>query len=244
VTVAKSDKKPTDPSTDATGAKSHTALYVIGAVAVAAVIAGVFFMRDGAARDPNAPKEDPAVAVLMEEGPLEDIVMGNPDAPNVIVEYASMTCPHCANFYTNVFPEVKEKYIDTGKARFVFREFPLDGLAVAASMLTRCADEDRFYPLIDGLFETQETWALPGEDGKQKLLLIAKQAGFSQEAFDKCLADKELFDKIVAVRKKAHEEYGVDSTPSFFVNGKRLEGIAFENFESAIDGPADTPPSG
>jgi protein-disulfide isomerase len=244
VTVAKSDKKPTDPSTDATGAKSHTGLYVIGAVVVAAVIAGVLFMRDGDARDPNAPKEDPAVAVLMEEGPLEDIVMGNPDAPNVIVEYASMTCPHCANFYTNVFPDVKEKYIDTGKARFVFREFPLDGLAIAASMLARCVEDDRFYPLIDGLFETQETWAVPGEDGKQKLLLIAKQAGFSQEAFDKCLADKELFDKIVAVRKKAHEEYGVDSTPSFFVNGKRLEGIAFENFESAIDGPADTPPSG
>jgi len=242
--VAKSDKKPTDPSTDATGAKSHTGLYVIGAVAVAAVIAGVFFMRDSGARDPNAPKQDPAVAVLMEEGPLEDIVMGNPDAPNVIVEYASMTCPHCANFYTNVFPDVKEKYIDTGKARFVFREFPLDGLAIAASMLARCVEDDRFYPLIDGLFETQETWAVPGEDGKQKLLLIAKQAGFSQEAFDKCLADKELFDKIVAVRKKAHEEYGVDSTPSFFVNGKRLEGIAFENFESAIDGPTDTPPSG
>lgn len=242
--MAKSDKKPTDPSTPATGAKSHTGLYVIGAVVVAAVIAGVFFMRDGDARDPNAPKQDPAVAVLMEEGPLEDIVMGNPDAPNVIVEYASMTCPHCANFYTNVFPDVKEKYIDTGKARFVFREFPLDGLAIAASMLARCVEDDRFYPLLDGLFETQETWAVPGEDGKQKLLLIAKQAGFSQEAFDKCLADKELFDKIVAVRKKAHEEYGVDSTPSFFVNGKRLEGIAFENFESAIDGPADTPPSG
>lgn len=244
VTVAKSDKKPTDPSTDASGEKSRTGLYVIGAVVVAAVIAGVYFMRDSGTADPNAPKEDPAVAVLMEEGPLEDIVLGDPNAPNVIVEYASMTCPHCANFYTNVFPEVKEKYIDTGKAKFVFREFPLDGLAVAASMLARCAGDDRFYPMIDGLFETQETWALPGEDGKQKLLLIAKQAGFSQEKFDTCLADKELFDKIVAVRKKAHEEYGVDSTPSFFVNGKRLSGMAFENFQDAIDGPADTPPSG
>jgi protein-disulfide isomerase len=244
VTVAKPDKKPTDPSTDASGAKNHTGLYVIGAVVVAAIIAGVYFIRDSGPADPDAPKQDPAVAVLMEEGPLEDIVMGNADAPNVIVEYASMTCPHCANFYTNVFPEVKEKYIDTGKAKFVFREFPLDGLAVAASMLARCAGDDRFYPMLDGLFETQETWAVPGEDGKEKLLLIAKQAGFSQEKFDQCLADKVLFDKIVAVRKKAHEEYGVDSTPSFFVNGKRLEGVGFENFEAAIDGPADTPPSG
>jgi len=242
--VAKPDKKSTDPSTDASGGKSHTALYVIGAVAIAAIIAGVYFMRDSGQADPNAPKEDPAVAVLMEEGPLEDIVMGDPGAPNVIVEYASMTCPHCANFYTKVFPDVKEKYIDTGKARFVFREFPLDGLAVAASMLARCAGDDRFYPMLDALFETQETWAVPGEDGKEKLLLIAKQAGFSKDSFDKCLADKELFDKIVEVRKKAHEEYGVDSTPSFFVNGKRLPGVAFENFEAAIEGPAETPASG
>ena len=242
--MAKPDKKSTDPSTDASGGKSHTALYVIGAVAIAAIIAGVYFMRDSGQADPNAPKEDPAVAVLMEEGPLEDIVMGDPGAPNVIVEYASMTCPHCANFYTKVFPDVKEKYIDTGKARFVFREFPLDGLAVAASMLARCAGDDRFYPMLDALFETQETWAVPGEDGKEKLLLIAKQAGFSKDSFDKCLADKELFDKIVEVRKKAHEEYGVDSTPSFFVNGKRLPGVAFENFEAAIEGPAETPASG
>ena len=118
--------------------------------------------------------------------------------PYTIVEYASMTCPHCAHFYTEVFPEVKKPSTSIpGKARFIFREFPLDGLAVAASMLARCAGDDRFYPMVDGLFETQETWAVPGEDGKQKLVLIAKQAGFSQEAFDKCLADKELFDKIV-----------------------------------------------
>jgi len=243
--VAKSDKKPTEPSTDASGGTNKTGIYVIGAVVVAAIIAGVFIFRDDRPRDPNAPKEDPAVAVLMEEGPLEDIVMGNADAPNVIVEYASMTCPHCAHFYTEVFPEVKEKYIDSGKARFVFREFPLDGLAVAASMLARCSGNDRFYPMVDALFETQKTWALPGEDGKEKLLLIAKQAGFTQETFDKCLADKELFDKIVAVRKKAHEEYGVDSTPSFFVNGKRLSGVGIDNFDAAIEGgAADTPPSG
>jgi len=244
--VAKSSKRPTEPSSDdASGGTKKTGIYVIGAVVVAAIVAGVFFLRDEGPRDPNAPKVDPAVAVLMEQGPLDDIVMGDADAPNVIVEYASMTCPHCAHFYNEVFPQVKEKYIDTGKARFVFREFPLDGLAVAASMLARCSGNDRFYPMVDALFETQETWAVPGEDGKQKLLLIAKQAGFTEEAFDKCLADKELFEKIVEVRKKAHEEYGVDATPSFFVNGKRLTGVGIENFETAIDGaPADTPPSG
>ncbi len=229
--MADPDENPTE--------NNKTGLYVIGAIAIAAVIAGVYFLRDD-----GAPKEDPQLAALMETGPLEDFAMGDPNSPAVIVEYASMTCPHCAHFYQNIFPDVKEKYIDTGKARFVFREFPLDGLAVAASMLARCAGEDRFYPMIEGLFETQETWAVPGEDGKAKLLLIAKQAGFSEASFEKCLADKELFDKIVAVRKKAHEEYDVDATPSFFVDGKRLPGIGIENFDAAIEGPSDTPPSG
>ena len=240
--MAKPDEKPTETSTDS--GKNKTGLYVIGALAIAAVVAGVIFLRDDTPRDPNAPKEDPQLAALLEAGPLEDIALGDPDAPNVIVEYASMTCSHCANFYTNVFPEVKKKYIDTGKARFVFREFPLDQLAAQASMLARCAGNDRFHPMIEGLFETQETWVVPGEDGKEKLLLIAKQAGFSQESFEKCVTDKELFDKLVAVRKKAHEEYGVDATPSFFVNGKRLPGISIEHFDSAIEGPAETPPSG
>ncbi|MHA1517907.1 MAG: DsbA family protein [Alphaproteobacteria bacterium] len=242
--MAKS-KKPTDPSTE--GAKSNkNGMIIAGAVLITVLVAGILLFRDDGTPDPNAPKVDPELAALLEPGPLEDFSLGNEDAPFVIVEYASMTCPHCAHFYTEVFPQVKEKYIDTGKARFIFREFPLDGLAVAASMLARCSGKDRFYPMIDGLFETQETWAIPGEDGKEKLGLIAKQAGFSQEAYDKCLADKELFDKIVAVRKKANEEFGVDATPSFFVNGKRLPGIGIDDFESAIEGtgPADTPPSG
>lgn len=244
--MAKSEKKPTEASNDdASGGKNRTTLYAIGAVAVVAIAAGVFLLRDDGPRDPNAPKEDPQVAVLLEAGPLEDIVLGDPNAPHVIVEYASMTCPHCATFYNTVFPQVKEKYIDTGKTRFIFREFPLDGLAIAASMMARCAGDDRFYPLIDGLFETQTTWAVPGEDGKAKLLLIAKQAGFSEEKYEKCLADKELFDNIVAVRKKAHEEFGVDSTPSFFVDGKRLKGSRIEDFDAALEGgAADTPPSG
>jgi protein-disulfide isomerase len=142
---------------------------------------------------------------------------------------------------------VKEKYIETGKARFIFREFPLDGLALAASMLARCAGDDRFYPVLDGLFETQETWAVPGEDGKTKLLFIAKQAGFSQESFDKCVGDKELGNKIIEQRRRAHEDFGVDATPSFFVNGKRLKGATLKDFEAAIDGKSSEgtpPPSG
>jgi len=241
--VAKSDKQTTDdPSTG----KSKTGLYIAGAVAAAAIVGGlIYYNGQDRARDPNAPKEDPEVAALMEEGPLPDIVVGNANAPNTIVEYASMTCSHCAHFHTDVFPEVKQKYIDTGKANYVLREFPLDGLAAAAFMLARCAGADRYYPMVGGLFETQKTWAVPGDEGKQKLLLIAKQAGFSQEQFDKCLDDKELFEKIVAVRQRASDKFGVDSTPTFFVNGKRLDGgYEIENFEAAIEGGGadETPP--
>jgi len=217
---------------------SKIGLFIVGALAAAAVVGGVVYYRGGFEQaNDGGPKKDPDVAELMAPGPLEDMVLGKADSPNVIVEYASMTCPHCALFQKTVFPEVKAKYIDTGQTRFILREFPLDGLAVAAFMLARCAGPDRYYPMIDGLFETQETWAVPGGDGKEKLLLIAKQAGFSKEKFDQCLGDKELFNKIVEVRKQAHEKFGVDSTPTFFVNGKRLTGEQqFKDFEAALSG--------
>ncbi|MEM7400303.1 MAG: DsbA family protein [Pseudomonadota bacterium] len=240
--MAKSDKETTKAS--AADTKSKSGLYVIGGLIAAALVVGLFFFSGETPADPNKPKADPQLAALLEEGPLEDIVMGDPNAETVIVEYASMTCPHCAYFYAEVFPQLKEKYIDTGKVRFIFREFPLDALAARASMLARCVDKDRFHPIVDGLFETQETWAAPGPDGEENLKRIAKQAGFSEESYKQCIEDKELFEKIVAVRKKAHEEYGVDSTPAFFVNGKRLDGVAFEVFEAAIEGKSETAPAG
>ncbi|MBC8013789.1 MAG: DsbA family protein, partial [Methyloceanibacter sp.] len=187
------------------------------------------------------------IAELMAPGALEDISLGKADAPNTIVEYASLTCGHCARFHTTVLPELQTKYIDTGQARLILREFPLDGLAVAAFMLARCAGPDRYYPMVGALFDTQETWAMPGADGKEKLLLIAKQAGFSKEKFDQCLADKELFNKIVETRTRGHEKFGVDSTPSFFVNGKRLTGEhELKDFEAALAGegsPSEGPAS-
>ena len=239
--MAKTEKKPTD---EASSEKSKTGLYIAGAAVAVAVVAGILYFGGDSAPVPGAPKVDPDAAALMEAGPLEDIMIGSDDAPNTIVEYASMTCSHCARFHNDVFPELKEKYLDTGKARYVLREFPLDGLAVAAFMLARCAGNDRYYPMVGGMFETQETWAVPGEDGKQKLSLIAKQAGFSQEKFDECLADKELFEKIVEVRRRGNEEFGVDSTPSFFINGKRMKGMELKHFEAAIEGGSaeDTPP--
>ncbi len=220
-------------------AKSSNAwLYMVGA-AVAAVLVGVgvYWWQSSSGTMSPGEKKDPDIAELMAPGPLPDISLGMEDAPNTIVEYASMTCPHCALFHKVVLPELEKKYIDTGQARLILREFPLDGLAVAAFMLARCSGPDRYYPMVSALFETQPTWAVPGAEGKEKLLLIARQAGFSKEKFDQCLADKELFNKIVETRTRANEKFGVDSTPSFFVNGKRLTGEhTLQDFETALGG--------
>ena len=238
--MAKSEKKAAakpEPNKAEASQPDRTWLYIVGAAAAAVLVGAIVYWQSGQGGATPGEKKDPDLAALMAPGPLPDISLGKEDAPNTIVEYASMTCPHCAQFHKVVLPDLQKKYIDTGQARLILREFPLDGLAVAAFMLARCAGPDRYYPMVNALFDTQETWAVPGADGKEKLLLIAKQAGFSKEKFDQCVADKELFQKIVDVRTRANEEFGVDSTPSFFVNGKRLTGEhTLQDFETALGG--------
>ena len=175
-----------------------------------------------------------AVDELMKPGPLPELTLGNSDARITVVEYASMTCGHCANFHKKVFPELKEKYIDTGKIYFIMREFPLDNRAIAASMLARCAGGDKTFALISALFAKQEEWAFVPGDPRPELFKLARQAGFSQESFDKCLTDQKLLDDIVAIRTRAADTYGVNATPTFFVNGKKLAGVGLEDFEKAF----------
>jgi protein-disulfide isomerase len=171
----------------------------------------------------KAPSEVP-VEELMKPGPLGELSLGNPDSKVTVVEYASMTCGHCAHFAKDVWPEFKKKYVETNKIHFIFREFPLDNLAAAASMLARCAGSDKTFPLIEVLFEKQADWAFTEGNPVPKLFEIAKQAGFTQASFDKCLTDQKLLDNITAGRTRASEVFGVNATPTFFVNGKRLEG--------------------
>lgn len=164
-----------------------------------------------------------SVATLMEPGPMPEMVLGAEDAPVTIIEYASMTCGHCANFHNDTLPAIKEQYIDTGKARLIFREYPLDSRAYAASMLARCADERFYFPMVDVLFRQQDQWARV-EDPRPPLLQIAKLAGFTQESFEACLQNREVLDSLNAVRTRAAEEFGVNSTPTFFINGDRYTG--------------------
>jgi len=172
---------------------------------------------------------------LMAPGPLEDMVLGEADAPVTIIEYASMTCPHCASFHEAVLPALKEKYIETGKVKMIFREFPLDARAYAASMLARCADKQFYFPMTDVLFKQQSVWAR-AEDPRPALLQIAKLAGFTQESFEACLKNQELLDNVTAIRKKASDDFGVTGTPSFFINGDKYRGrVSVEEMSAAID---------
>jgi protein-disulfide isomerase len=173
---------------------------------------------------PLAFAQGPSVEELMRPGALPDLVLGKADAPVTIIEYASMTCPHCANFHKTTYPALKSKYIETGKVRFIFREFPLDDLAVAASMLARCAGGEKSMALIDVLFASQDKWAV--RDPIPALLQIAKQAGFTQASFDTCLKDQKLYNDILAVRERGSKEFKVESTPTLFVNGKLQKGGA------------------
>ena len=244
--MAKTEKQPADKPADGepsdgkdSGLFSKVNIILACALATAVLAGGyVFFIKRGAdTYDPDAAKKDPDIAELMKPGELPDMSIGSADAPNVIVEYASMTCPHCAQYDKVVFPEFKTKYIDTGKARLIFREFPLDGLAARASMLARCAGADRYFAMIDAMFQSQESWVVEGPEALDRLLQLARQAGFSKEKFDECLADKELFKKIVDERQRAHDKFGIDSTPSFFVNGKRLAGEhQVKDFEALMTG--------
>ncbi|MDH4983749.1 DsbA family protein [Hyphomicrobium sp. D-2] len=183
----------------------------------------------------RGPSEVP-VAELMKPVGLPDLAIGPDDAKVTVVEYASMTCGHCATFTNNVWPDFKKKYIDSGKVRYVFREFPLDNLAAAASMLARCAGNDKALPMIEVLFEKQNEWAFGEGNPVPRLFEIAKQAGFTQESFDKCLTDQKLLDDITAGRTRASEVFGVSATPTFYVNGKKLEGgNTMDKFDAAIE---------
>jgi protein-disulfide isomerase len=168
---------------------------------------------------------------------LPDMALGPANAPVTITEYASMTCPHCANFNDAVFPKIKSTYIDTGKIRYVFREFPLDIKAAAGSMLARCIAKDdapKYFAVIDLLFRQQNDWVM--KNTTETLTRIGKQAGLSQQQVEDCLKDQALLDKIAADQKFANEVLKVNSTPTFFINGEMLKGeTSFDEFSKRIN---------
>ena len=168
----------------------------------------------------------------------DDRILGNPDAPITIVEYASLTCPHCAHFTNDVLPELKKKWIDTGKAKLVLRDYPLDEPALRAAMIARCAPPDRYYGYVDIFFGAQEKW-VTARDYRDALARLVKLGGMSREEFDNCLKNTALENKIVEGRLMASKELDVNSTPTFFINGIKFTGApTLEEFDKVLSGVA------
>ena len=182
---------------------------------------------------PSKPPSAEAMANPLALTP-DDRILGKPGAPITIIEYASMTCPHCAHFATEVLPKLKAKWIDTGKAKLVMRDYPLDDVALHASVIARCEPGDKFYPFVDTLFATQQQWVL-AKDYKAELAKLALLSGMNKKTFDACMGSKEDEDKVLQSRLVATQKLGVNSTPTFFINGKKFSGAPEEDaFDTAL----------
>lgn len=166
----------------------------------------------------------------------DDRILGDPKAPITIFEYASLTCPHCAAFDEETLPKVKAEWIETGKAKLIYRDFPLDQSAVLAATVARCFPKDKFFPFIDTLFKSQRNWAM-SSNVKGALARTARLGGMSQDAFDKCTADQKLADSVTVSRLVAQNRYGIDSTPTFFINGTKVVGdLPYDVFVKYLNG--------
>jgi protein-disulfide isomerase len=208
----------------------RTLLAGISVVAALTALGGLSALFDAQ----HAQAQNIPPAELLVPPVLGDRSLGKDDAPVTVIEYASMTCPHCARFHETVYPELKKRYVDTGKVRYIFREFPLDPLAAGAAMLARCADKEKYFPLVETLFQLQRQWAV--EKPIPQLLAIAKQAGFSEQSFNACLSDQKMLDAMQTEVKRASEKFKVNSTPTLFVNGQMLRGgTSMEDLAKVID---------
>lgn len=166
--------------------------------------------------------------------PLPDMILGDPEAPIEIIEYASMTCPHCATFHNDTLPQLKAEWIDTGRARLIFREFPLDRLAVVASAVARCSGPDHYFGFIDVLFETQSTWAR-AEDPVEAIKQIVRMGGLDPAMVDTCMADSAVIDGIIATRLHGEQNYEIKSTPSIIIDGELHAGdMSYEELDAML----------
>ncbi len=181
----------------------------------------------------------PPQAELMAAGPLGDRVLGNPNAPITVIEYASLTCPHCRNYHASVFPRVKREYIDTGKVRYIVREFPIGHTSGTAAIVNRCAPEDKYFFLLNQFLTRQPEW-VSQEVRPDAIFSVAKASGMTRETFDKCLSNQVIIDGLTEVKQRGRQ-FGVIGTPTFFINGRKAQGeVTFEEIKGMIE---QAPPS-
>ncbi|MBT3238581.1 MAG: DsbA family protein [Rhodospirillaceae bacterium] len=196
--------------------------FILGIAASILLLAG---LSGSDAQAANAPLEEA----------LAEMSIGSADAPVTLHEYASLTCSHCADFHTKTMPQIKKAYIDTGKVRLVFHDFPLGNLAMAGAMVARCSGKNNFFPMIGAMFTSQESWA-HSDTPFEALVGIARLSGMSENDVDACLDNTALLAELQKRAKHANEVLGVQSTPTFFVEGKKIPGnMPFDDFKDVLD---------
>jgi protein-disulfide isomerase len=169
----------------------------------------------------------PTVAALLtgraSAAEVHEVTLGDAEAPVTIIEYFSLTCPHCAHFATNTLPELKKQYIDTGKVKLVLRDFPLDQIALKAAVIAHCAGDDHYPAFVEEMFKTQASWE-GASDPVASLRELAKLGGLTDKDVDACLADKSMENAVLQSRLDAQNTYQIDSTPTFIINDKKYSG--------------------
>ena len=161
--------------------------------------------------------------------------LGNPNAKVTVIEYASLTCPHCAAFHRGPWPEIKKEYVDTGKIKFIFRDFPLDRIALAASMIARCAPEERYFGVINLMFETQDSWR-NAANPQAALETIGRLAGIPSETLQVCVQNRAVFDAVIKQRNDGDRKFKIESTPTILVNGQKINGsLDIGRFRELVD---------
>ena len=165
----------------------------------------------------------------------EEIFLGNKDSKIVVIEYASMTCIHCANFHKEVYPKIKENYIDTNKIKYIFRDFPLDKQALFASVLAKCAPKDKYFDFVKLILANQKKWVSNDDAFMDKLRNIGKLAGLNENKINSCFKDEKMVDNIIRTRSIGEEKYNINSTPSLIINEKKYSAMSYENFEKIIE---------
>lgn len=209
-------------------------LFSLGGAVLLAAGAGLYFSVLAPEPPTTAPVAGRAVTGQAPAVTEADMVMGSRDAPVTIIEYASLTCPHCATFHTQTLPQLKERYIDTGQVQLVYRDFPLDQLALAAAHLPHCAGPERYFGFLSVLYSQQSRWVQAQNPG-QALAQIAAQGGMSQEEFESCLADGDLSQRIAEARYAAEGSINVRATPTLVVNGEVVSGaVSFADLEQRL----------
>jgi protein-disulfide isomerase len=207
---------------------SSTALLIFIGLSLTACGGGAGTQSTDKALNQPAPEE------LLRDGPLGERSLGSKTAPVTVIEYASLTCPHCASFHRDVFPRVKREYIDTGKIRYIVREFPIGRTAGAAAIINRCGPEEKYFTLYGEFLARQKEW-VSQEVRHPAIFEVAKRTGMSRETFDKCITNQTIIDGLTEVKERGRK-FGVIGTPTFFANGRKAQGVVtYEEFKALVD---------